>query len=130
MLSGALWCNQLLLTRKSTEGHGVVGDKDSLVGAQVCPKPGNTERPPPQHSLVLHRLICQHFPKRISFTYMQDATSALSADHAVEATGRGEQLLHFHCAPTQSGQLLDRTWLTASMLRPLRKPQIQEPALV
>lgn len=66
MPSAALWYHRLLLTGKWTEGHGVVGDKDSLVGTQVCTKPGNTERSPPQHSLFLHRLIYQRFPKCIS----------------------------------------------------------------
>lgn len=80
----------------------------------------------------LHSTLCFYIGSSISvfqsaFHYIQDAISALSA---VEAMGRGEQLLHFHCSPAQSGQVLDRTWLLAGMLRPLGKTQIQESALV
>lgn len=56
---------------------------------------------------------------------MREALFALPAARAVEAEGRSEQL-HFHLPPDQSGQVLDRAWLPAGVLRPLGKPHIQE----
>lgn len=54
---------------------------------------------------------------------MQSTASVLPVALVVEAVRGGEQL-HFHYALSQTGQVLDRTWLPAGM--PLGKTHIQE----
>lgn len=71
-------------------------------------------------TLFSHSHVCQLFPKCISLAHMQEALFALPAARAVEVEGRTGQL-HFHLPPDQSGQVLDRTWLPAGVLRTFGK---------
>lgn len=61
--------------------------------------------------------------KYTSLADMQSTASVLPVALVVEAVRGGEQL-HFHYSLSQTGQVLDRTWLLAGM--PLGKTHIQE----